>query len=72
MNFHLFCSVPRCPRDDLRWFRVPDDVPEQVWIFCSGFEPVAVSLSSTMGYDCTSLHQNDGRGSLYSKLGRVS
>lgn len=42
-------SVPRCPRDDLHWFRVPDDVPEEIWVQFSGVQLPAGGSDDPMG-----------------------
>ena len=35
----LFSSVPRRPRDDFYWFRIFDDVPEEVRTVCGLTQP---------------------------------
>lgn len=42
-------SVSGCACHDIRGFRVPDDVPETIWLQLSGFQSISGSPRSTMG-----------------------
>lgn len=53
--FSIF-SFPRCPRNDLRRFRLPDDVPEPLWLLRRRLEPVPVGIGHPVVYDCPGVY----------------